>query len=112
MSKGLKAALLSGLVFPGLGYFIVQQKLRGWLVVTISLVCFIYILQFVTDKAFEMVEQLQQQGVMPDPVSLSLRVSEVLSQSDTGLVNAALFVLVVCWLGSCVDALRLGRGMS
>ena len=43
MKKSMKAALLSGLVFPGTGQLYLGQRRRGWALIFSVLLIFVYI---------------------------------------------------------------------
>ena len=46
MKLSTKAALYSSIVFPGSGYFIVKEKIRGYIACSISFACLvIYIIE-------------------------------------------------------------------
>ncbi len=69
MTKSTKAALLSGLVFPGIGHFVLKQYLRGSILMLVALMAMSAIVrivfqqaQAIVDRHFKVLSIQQQSG--------------------------------------------------
>ena len=110
MKTALKAALLSGLVFPGLGHIYLKRYGRGIIIMICSLAGFGYIISTATIGALDMLQKMQTQGAVDTDAISRLAVSAAASTSL--YYNAALVILACCWLFSVVDAYRIGKGRN
>lgn len=110
LTKSIKAALLSGLVFPGLGHFYLERNIRGALF-TLTAVASLYVLiSNAVEKAMQITDQIQRGEIPMDPAEISRAVS---AQSDQPLLlSVATLVLLVAWLTGIIDSYRVGRIQS
>lgn len=112
MKKSSKAALLSGLILPGLGHLYLKQRVRGWTLVAASLAA----LTFVVDRAFEhaqsVVDQIFSGSVPLDSNAIAEAVANSTSTSDALLENIAMIVLAACWLAGIIDSYRIGTTLD
>ena len=112
MKKSLKAALLSGLVFPGLGHIGLKQYLRGAILIVGTLVALYVIVSSAYQRALTIVDRINSGDVPVD----SAAISEMLSNSASGagdlMENVAVIVLVACWLFAIVDSYRIGAAQE
>lgn len=109
MQKALKAALLSGLVFPGLGYLALQRRARGLIVLTTATACVAYLVVIAMQQASAVVDRLMAGDVPMDASSIEHMVATTSTASGTLLSNLVSFGLLACWLFSIVDGYRIGR---
>lgn len=101
MNKSVKAALLSGLVFPGVGQLSIGYKKRGWLIIFV----FLYLIMTkIMQQAASIVEKMQTSGVALDIESISNKTSELVGFSDNSYLNTLLVLFVLGWLISVIDA--------
>lgn len=107
MKRSLKAALLSGLVFPGLGHFVLRRPLRGLLFLLPMAVATLYLLRRVLQLADAILADLNSGALPFDPVAIAERVHA--SGGDDASITLTTWVCLLCWIGSVVDALWLGR---
>jgi hypothetical protein len=108
MSKSLKAALLSALVFPGIGHFSLKKPLQGSLLSGIAIVCLYFLLTAVVDIAQRLSVKIQSGEVPFDVTKISELVSQQLAGSDSQLVNIPSLLLVICWVVGVIDSFRIG----
>lgn len=102
MKRSTAAALLSGLVLPGLGQFIVlRRRLRGLAFMVPALAALSWVVRATLLGAAGVLEQAAA-GQAPADV---MAMAEQLSASAGAGVNLASLVLIVCWAGSVIDAL-------
>lgn len=111
MSKAIKAALLSALVFPGLGQMYLKRYLRGLIPMAIILICLGVWITDATLRALAELDKIQIQGGLIDPNALAARAAAS-SSSGEWYSPLILPLLVLCWLYSVIDAYRLGKRME
>jgi hypothetical protein len=108
MKRSYKAALLSALVFPGLGHFTLQRAARGCLFLLPTAVAAVYVARQVLARAQGIIDQVNSGALPLDPQVIADQLSAA-PGAEGPLMTAAVTVCVVCWLGSVLDALWLGR---
>lgn len=108
MNRAVKAALLSGLIFPGAGQLFLGRRLRGWLFVLPALAAALYFLMQVLEPAMAIALDISSGGMAPDPLAVLARVKAHAAQ-ETPLMRLAAGIMIGCWAGSTVDAYLLGR---
>ncbi|SOB77466.1 hypothetical protein SAMN04488490_3285 [Marinobacter sp. LV10R510-11A] len=108
MTKYLKAALLSALVFPGIGHFSLKKPLQGSILAGTAIVCLYFLLNAVVDTAQELSVKIQSGEVPLDAAKISELLSQQLAGSDGQLVNIASLLLIICWTVSIIDSFRIG----
>lgn len=102
MRQAIKAALLSGLVFPGLGQLLLKHYLRGAAFVVVGSGSMVLVVIRLTRQAARHLEQFAADG---GPVDLG-----PLPGATDGLGGAwPLLLMIGCWILAVVDAYRLGR---
>lgn len=108
MKRSTKAALLSGLVFPGIGHLYLRQRLRGAILVLGALIAFAVIVTVSVNQALRVVDKITSGEVAPDTAAITQLIENSATASDDLAVNIALLVLGACWLAGIVDSWRLG----
>lgn len=104
MKPTIKAALMSALLFPGLGHFALK---RGCLFLVPCALAVLYVLRHVLALVSTLSDQVAA-GTLPlDVQVLSDRVDAAVNALPG--MNVALVICVVCWAGSIADAFWLGR---
>jgi len=109
MNQPVKAALLSALVFPGVGQIVNGHVKRGWTFVAIVAVLLVLIISKLMQQALLVLEELQKKGAAIDINEVSRISAEVVSFSDNLFLNITLLLLMATWLISIVDAYRAGK---
>ena len=108
MSIALKAALLSALIFPGVGHFSLKKPVQGSLLVGIAGVC----LCFLMTAAMAVVQQLSakiQSGEVPlDVVAINQLVTQQLAAGNGQSIDLVSWVLLICWVVGVIDSYRIG----
>lgn len=109
MNKSMKGALLSALVFPGVGQISAGHKKRGWLmVIANSLFIFLIVIEIIR-KAKIIINNLQQQGEILDVDKVSNMTSGLMGFSDNIYLNALLALFILGWFFSIIDAYNLNK---
>jgi len=111
MEHSIKAALLSGLFFPGTGQIALKHYKRGIaLLLTVS-VCLFYIVKQAVNQAFSILDQLSQSGTV-DMNAITHAATQASGASSNMLVNIAYLVVIGCWLIGIIDAYAIGKEMD
>lgn len=108
MKKSTKAALLSGLVFPGLGHLYLKRWVVGVTLAGIAAFALYYLLSITMGIALEVSQRVAEGAVPADIASITGVVSQELSgmQQATDLASMS---LLACWLTGVVGAYLHGR---
>ena len=112
MKKSSKAALLSGLIFPGIGHFVLKQYLRGSILMLFALVALSVIVTRIFQQALTIVDRINSGEIPADTVAIAEMVSNSTSAADSLIDNIALIVLLACWLIGIIDSYRLGAAQE
>jgi hypothetical protein len=104
----IKAAFMSGLLFPGMGQFSLRRPVRGCLFLLPAVLAVLYLLQRVLALASQLLAELQAGTLALDPLLILERVHA--SGIDDPAANGAALVLLLCWIGAVADALWPQRG--
>ena len=108
MKRSTKAALLSGLVFPGIGHMYLKRYVHGIILSAGAASAMYFIVSGVMNTALEVTEKIQSGGV---PLDIST-ITDLVSQQSSGAeqpANIAMIVLVACWVIGLADSYRQGR---
>lgn len=109
MKASTKAALISALIFPGLGHLALQPRrgARGLLFLLPAAAAVFYLLRTVLQLADRLIDELNRGALPFDPVAIAERIHT--AGIDNPATNLATLVCVLCWIGAIADALWLGR---
>lgn len=108
MDRSLKAALLSALVFPGVGQLYLRRPLRALMFLAPALAAALYFSSAVLGPVF-VAHEIGAGTMALDPFLIQQRIEQ--SRIDTGMLNLAALVMLVVWIASTVDAYLLGRAV-
>lgn len=108
MSQSIKAALLSALIFPGIGHISSGHKKRGWSIIGLNTVLLYLIISEIIKKAHVIVAEMQKNGSAVDIESISNATSKLSGFSDNVFLNSLLILLIILWGYAVFDAYRLG----
>ena len=108
MRHSTKAALLSGLVFPGVGHLYLKRYLRGALLAAAAGALSYFLVSAAVNSAFDVVGKIQSGDVPPNVESLSALVSKA-SQANENWTDIATWVLLALWVFGIADSYREGR---
>ena len=108
MKRSSKAALLSGLIFPGIGHMVLKQYLRGSVLMFFALVALSVVVTRIFQRALTIVDRINSGDIPVDTGAIAEMVSNSTSGADNFVENAALIVLGACWLVGIIDSYRLG----
>ena len=108
MKRAVKAALLSALLFPGLGQIYLKRYLRGAMLMVLT--CSVAGLWMVRAAlgALEALQAIEVQGGLVDLHPAADRLATSSLRGD-GYSAVILWFLVACWLFSVIDAYVQGN---
>jgi len=109
MKTSLKAAIYSGIVFPGTGYFIVHHNKRAITFILATLICLSFIMYEAYYKAQIIAQSIVERGVIPSSITQLreqiLSTPGILTASE---INAIYTAIIFIWLVGLVDSYRIG----
>jgi hypothetical protein len=109
MSNALKAALLSGLVLPGLGHFVLKHRARGIALMLGVLAGLLAVTTKASQSMLPVVEKLVSEGGPVDVNTVLNEVTRAFISSGDAAINLSLLLIVLCWAIGVVDSYRLGK---
>ena len=109
MNNSLKGALLSGVVFPGLGQVILKYYKRGAVLMLAVSASLLVILIKAVQQAFAILEKIQSEGGVIDMTTISKAAIQASTSSGSLTFKIALLLLMLCWIIGVVDAYRIGK---
>ena len=108
MTRSIKAALLSGLIFPGIGHMVLKQYLRGSILILFTLIALSVIVTVAVRRALSIVDSINGGEIPDESGTITELVSNSISSTDNQIVNISLIVVGACWVVGIIDAYRLG----
>jgi hypothetical protein len=109
MNNSLKGALLSGLVFPGLGQVLLRHYRRGIaFILTVSIILLIIVVKAV-QQAFTILEKIEAEGGALSMNTIMNAVTQASTPSDSLTLKLLLFLLIFIWIIGVVDGYRVGK---
>ena len=112
MKKSIKGALLSGLVFPGVGQIVLRHYKKGITFLLITLACLVLIAMKAVQQTLIIVEKIESMDSASDMITISNSAVQVTTTYDSLFFNIALLVIALCWIISIVDAYKIGKKMD
>ena len=108
MTRSTKAALLSGLVFPGIGHMVLKKYLRGSALIISALIASSIIVTVVIQRALTIVDRINSGDIPVETGAFAEMVSNSTNGADSLIENISVVVLGACWLIGIIDSYRLG----
>ena len=108
MKISSKAALLSGLIFPGIGHIVLRQYLRGSVLMLFAVAALSVVVTRIYQRALTIVDRINSGDIPVDSGAIAEMVSNSTGGAESFIENIAVFVLGACWLIGIIDSYRLG----
>jgi hypothetical protein len=105
--RSIKAALFSGLLFPGIGHIFLKHYRRGVILMVTALGATAVIVDAAVSQALTIVDRINS-GEIADQTTAIAELANSSGDTASAVVNIAVIVISVCWLFGIVDACRLG----
>lgn len=102
MKRNVVGALLSGLVFPGVGQFYLHRRQRGWLLLLVAAAGAIVYADFAVNQATALADQVLGGSIPLDPIAIAAKLDAQptpLPETIAGIAFAA------SWIGAILEAL-------
>ena len=112
MSNASKAALWSGVIFPGLGQVILKHYSRGIVLMFTVFASLTVIVVKAVQQAFAIIEKIALEGGVIDIQTITDAATQASSTSDSLIYNLGVLLIVICWIFAIVDAYRIGKKMD
>lgn len=109
MTKSIKAALLSALVFPGAGHFFLKRHIQGIILTTATIASLYFLISGVVTKALQITDKINRGEIQLDVAAINDLVSAQPTGSEVQVITIASYVLLIAWLIGIVDSYRIGR---
>lgn len=109
MEASLKGALLSGLVFPGAGQIALKHYKSGIVLVLAVIIGITVIIVKGYQIAMAALSDIMRDGSVIDMNTITEAANRAVTASDNMVINAALLLIVICWVFGTIDAYRIGR---
>jgi TM2 domain-containing membrane protein YozV len=109
MNNSLRGALLSGLVFPGLGQVILKHYKRGIALMLIVLASLLVIIAQAVQQALTILEKTESEGGAIDMSTISKAATQASTTSESLIFKLLLLLIIFCWIIGVVDAYLSGR---
>ena len=103
LKKSTKALLLSALVFPGAGHFLLKKYKTGFVLLAILSCASYFVISLMMTKAFELSDQITSGAVALDPVELSAMLSSQTTAGDAQTMSLATTACMVVWVFGLID---------
>jgi predicted outer membrane lipoprotein/TM2 domain-containing membrane protein YozV len=108
MKKSVKAALLSGLVFPGMGHLYLKRWVAGVLLAGVAGYTLYAIVAVALAIALDVSQQIERGAIPADLDTVNHIVAQQLSGSAQA-TELASFTLLACWVFGIISAFWQGR---
>ena len=112
MTKSTKAALLSGLIFPGIGHLFLKQYLRGSVLALVALLAMSALVRVAFQQAQAVVDRVVSGEIPLEAGAISELVANSSNDSDSFISNISLVVFFACWLIGIIDSYRAGAALE
>jgi hypothetical protein len=109
MTNAMKGALLSGLVFPGLGQLALKRYQRGVVFILAIVAGLMVIVAQAAREAGRILDAIEAGGGVIDEDAMSRAIAQATAWSGNLAFNLLLFAITLCWIYSAVDAYRIGK---
>ncbi len=109
LKYSLKGALLSGIVFPGLGQVILKHYKRGIVLMFTVFASMMVIVIKAVQHALTILERIELEGGIIDIETITEAATQVSSSSTSLIYNLGLLLIIFCWIFGIVDAYRIGK---
>jgi hypothetical protein len=112
MNRAIKAALFSGLVFPGIGHIYLKHYWRGLALALAATLAVSGIIIPAVQQAQVIANKVLSGEIALDAAAITAQVDAATSGGDSLLLNTAYAVFIICWLIGIADSYRLGRAFD
>jgi len=112
MTKSTKGALLSGLIFPGIGHIVLKQYLRGSILALVALLAASAMVKVAFQRAQTIVDRVVSGEIPLETGAISELVANSSNDSDSLIPSISVIVFFACWLIGIIDSYRVGMALD
>lgn len=112
MTKSIKAALLSALVFPGLGHILLKKYLSAVVLAGAAFGSSYFLVTKTIEKALQITQKIQTGEIPLDVAGMTALISKQSTGTEALLENIATAIFILCWLTGIIDSFRVGRAQD
>ena len=109
MNNAIKGALLSGLLFPGLGQISLKHYRRGFVLMFSVLTALTVVVVYVVQQALAILEKIKLEEGALEMSAISNAVAQASDTSSSLILNFVSLLIIFCWIFGIVDAYRIGK---
>ncbi|GBE03396.1 MAG TPA: hypothetical protein ENH45_02540 [Nitrospirae bacterium] len=109
MKNSLKAALLSGLVFPGVGQIFLKQYKRAAVIIIAIVVSLTVVIMEATQLALAIMDKIMSEGGTIDMETISNAATQAYTTSSNQTIDLGLLSLLLFWIIATIDAYIMGK---
>lgn len=112
MKLSTKAAIYSGIVFPGAGYFAVKKPIRGLVAALISLVYLGLVIVEAVHKAQIIAQDILNGLIRYDIASIRAQIELTPGIISTQALTLATIAIAIVWVVGIIDSYRIGKNID
>ena len=109
MTNAIKAALLSGLILPGLGQIALKHYIRGGVIIIAVLLSTTVFVVKAAERALAILEKIALEGGVISTDAILNATKQASANSGNSTLNLLFLLIGVCWIVGTVDAYIIGR---
>jgi hypothetical protein len=109
MNNSIKGALLSGLIFPGVGQVVLKHYKRGIAFILAGSISLMVIVVKGVQQAFTVLEKIEAEGGVLSMNTIMNAVTQASTPPESLTFKLLLLFLILCWIFGVVDAYRVGK---
>jgi len=109
MNNALKGALLSGLIFPGLGQVALKHYKRGVVLMLTVIASMAAVAVKTVQHALAILEKIELEGGIISVNTILNAATQASADSGSITFNLLFLLITVCWIIGTVDAYRIGK---
>jgi len=109
MKNSIKAVILSGLAFPGLGQIVLKYYVRGIALVLATLAGSVTFIVKAVQLALSIIEKIASKGGTIDLTAITDAANQAVRNSDNQILKYSLLLVILCWVIGIIDAFIVGR---
>lgn len=109
MKNSTKAAILSGLVFPGLGQIFLKQYKRAVVIILAVFGSMAIVIVKATQLALAILEKIAAKGGAIDMNTITNAAMQASADFSSLMINLGILSIILIWIIGTVDAYRIGK---
>jgi hypothetical protein len=108
MRSSIKGALLSGLVFPGLGQVVLKSYARGGVLILAVIMAIAVLVMDAVQRAQVILQEIEAEGGPISMYTITEAANRSAEESAGAIPGMALLLILGCWFFGIIDAYITG----